>query len=414
LKRKPRVPDSRRPLRVFVYEPYPLGKIFGNLRTLLYILQFAPADSVHCVVAVPFETELANHARTLGADWMVLAPPDAINRYGGKVLRDSLMGRVRAAAGMIGYNLRVRRVLRDQQIDVVYCSSIRALLTVGFGAKLAGVPCVWYVKSKLENGLLDRLGFWMADRIHFFCEANRDERYPLLVRWFKRKIDVVHIGLDLRDVDLTETHGSSLDDELQRRGGPAIGYVGQLYAPKGIHFLVEAFARVAPQFPDATLYLMGDPGIPEYAPYIGDLRERIRACGLESRVVFTGWRTDVLAIVNRMTVLVHPSLAEGFGRAVLEAMALGKPVIASRVGGLREAIRDEENGFLVAPGDVDAIADRLRRLLGDPELRMRIGARARATVRAEFQVEDKMQQLFSIWRDVARRSPPASAEAGAW
>ena len=106
-----------------------------------------------------------------------------------------------------------------------------------------------------------------------------------------------------------------------------------------------------------------------------------------------------------MAVVVHPSLAEGFGRAVLESMALGRAVIASRVGGLRETIRDGENGFLVDPADEGAIEDRLRRLLSNGALRERLGARARETVLADHLVEDKIAQLNAEWERAARIPP---------
>jgi glycosyltransferase involved in cell wall biosynthesis len=102
-----------------------------------------------------------------------------------------------------------------------------------------------------------------------------------------------------------------------------------------------------------------------------------------------------------MDIVIHPSLAEGFGRAVLESMALGKPVVASAVGGLREAIRDGQNGFLVIPGDVDAIARRWRELLVDPKLRQRLGQAARATVFADYLIDDKVARLADIWAEMA-------------
>ena len=403
-----RLSPAARPLNVFVYEPWPLGKVFGNLRTLLYILEGAPAAGVHCIVAAPFESELADRVRGLGADWVVLAPPAAINRYGGQVLRESLPGRAKALAGLIRYNFRVRRFLRERRVDLVYCNSLRSLLTVGLAAMLAGVPRVWYVKGALENGLLDRLGFLMANRILYFCETNRDDRYPLLVRLFGRKIEIVHIGLD---VSMINRIGARPDASLPADGTLSVGYLGQLFPPKGVHFLVEAFAQVAPRFPGATLYLIGDSGIDEYAHYTDELRALIEARGLTGRVVFTGWRDDALAIARTMTVMVHPSLSEGFGRAVLEAMALGKPVIASGVGGLREAVRDGQNGFLVPPGDADAIAARLTLLFSNAEVRDRMGAAAQATVYAEYQIEDKIRQLCGIWHEAARTQAPMGAGA---
>ena len=402
------------PLRVLAYEPYPFGQNLGNIRTLLGILRHAPFSSVYCVVAAPFDSELSERVRALGSEWVVVPAPHSVGRYGGQVLSDSIVGRAKTIWNLFGYNLCVYRLLKRRHIDIVYCNSIRSLMTVGFAAILARVPRAWYVKGELQNGFLDRLGFLIANRILFFCAPNRDDRYPWLARWFSRKINIVNIGLDLEEVARAESAPSSIDDELARRGGVGVGYLGQMCPAKGVHVLVDAFARVAPRFPDASLYLFGDPIIEEFEPYIGELQQQTRRLGIEDRVVFAGWRTDAFAVVNRMTVMVHPSFSEGFGLAVLEPMALGKPVIATRVGGLREAVRDGENGFLVEPGDAEAIAVRLEQLLADPALRRRLGEAARATVYAEYALEEKMRQLFAIWHDVAGQPPLAAGAARAW
>jgi len=182
-----------------------------------------------------------------------------------------------------------------------------------------------------------------------------------------------------------------------------IACVGQLHPLKGVHVLLEAFGKVVREFPAARLYIIGDPVIDEYRGYEERLRAQIVESGLQHHVVLTGWRDDVLALVSRMTIIVHPSFAEGFGRAVLEAMALGRAVVASAVGGLREAIRDGENGMLVPPGSADALADRLLQLLRDPGLRERLGREAHETVRRDYLIHDKIAELTNVWADVAKR-----------
>ena len=104
-----------------------------------------------------------------------------------------------------------------------------------------------------------------------------------------------------------------------------------------------------------------------------------------------------------MDLLIHPSLAEGFGRAVLESMAVGKPIIASRLGGLREAIEDGVNGYLVTPGNVNEIEQRWRELLLDPGLRKRMGIAAKKTVFEKYLIDDKVDRLAGIWSEMAQK-----------
>ena len=169
--------------------------------------------------------------------------------------------------------------------------------------------------------------------------------------------------------------------------------LGQVYRPKGVHVVLERFKELVAEHPEAMLWIVGDHVLEEYRRYRDELERIIARDGLQDHVRFTGWRRDALDILCEMDIVAHPSFAEGFGRAVLESMALGKPVVASRVGGLREAIMDGENGFLVEPRDGATFLDRLRRLAGDPALRARLGERARQTVLAEYLIEDKIAQF---------------------
>lgn len=401
-------PEPTGAAHVLIYEPYPFGRIAGNLRTLLYILRLTDRRRFRLTLAVPFADELPAALRDTGVRCVVLAPPARINRYGGKVLSDRWYLRLLHLPALLAYNVRLWLFLRKERVDVAYCNGIRALLTVGVACRLSGTPTVWYVKGTLENPLLDRVGFFLANRILFFCAANRDDKYTWLARLFRRKIGIVRIGLDLDELQqsVARANEAAVGATLNRQEGVvSVACLGQLHPSKGVHVLLEAFGRVVREFPNARLYVIGDAVIDEYRGYEERLRQQVAVAGLQDHVVLTGWRDDALALAARMDIIVHPSFAEGFGRAVLEAMALGRAVIASAVGGLREAIRDGDNGFLVPPGSVEALADRLLRLLRDPALRERLGRRARETVRAEYLIHDKITELSNVWAEVTRPRP---------
>ena len=396
------------PKKLLIYEPYPFGSEGGNLRTLRYLLERGDRDRLEPLLVVPFETPFTDKMKAEGVRIRVVAPSSRVNRYGGEALGGSALGRLLTGWDLLRYNVLVRRVMRGERVDIVYANCIRAVLCTMFAAAFSRTPVLWYVKGELGNRLLDTLGFIASSRILFFCAANRDDRYPRLVRLFRRKIGVLEIGIDLEAIDAVKrADHSKLRRELDVRAENLnVIILGQLYRPKGVHLLIEAFGAVARERADARLYIVGDPVIDAYQPYQAELAAMVRERGLEGKVIFTGWRPDALEILSTMDVLVHPSLSEGFGRAVLEAMALGKPVCASRVGGLRESIRDGENGFSIPPGDVEALRERLAQLLDDADLRARFGRAARKTVEERFLIAEKVRQFedFAIeLADGARR-----------
>jgi glycosyltransferase involved in cell wall biosynthesis len=389
-------------LDVLIVEPYPFGKICGNLRTLNYILHYFDRSSFNLHLAVPLESDYTRKVAEQGVDVVVVKPHQRLLQYGGNALRDTRLGRLLTMAATVGYNLQFLKILRDKKIAVIYCNCIRSVLYIALAARLSRTPLLWYIKGELQNRLLDTMGFAAVNKILFFCEANKHDKYPALVKMFKNKIDILRIGLDSEEIRQAERSDKSrLITELAiDRNKVNLACVGQLYPPKGIHYLLEALDLIVPDFPDLHLYIIGHHVIDEYREYQTELQQFIRKHRLEPYVTFTGWRNDVLEAVSLMDILVHPSLSEGFGRAVLEAMALGKPVVASKVGGLREIIKDGEDGFLVEPGDIQGLAEKISRLLRDKPLRGIFGRASREKVFSDYLVEDKVVRLEVIWRDM--------------
>jgi glycosyltransferase involved in cell wall biosynthesis len=233
----------------------------------------------------------------------------------------------------------------------------------------------------------------------------------------------------LRRADLLRGVSSSTSEQLRRLGGrqplvqflawtdldvfataeaPESGrhrgdilFAGVIARVKGLHHLVRAFARLAADVDGIRLVIAGREADATYAAHI---RAEVQAAGLTERVAFVGAVTQqrLAGLMAACRVFVLPSLSEGLPRAVVEAMATGAPVIASRVGGVPELIANDDTGWLVPAGDEDALGHRLRWVLANPEAAERVGARARAAVSARFSTQH--------WFDGYARILAAAAE----
>ena len=204
--------------------------------------------------------------------------------------------------------------------------------------------------------------------------------------------------------------------EAERRPGPLrVVVVANLIPEKGVGVLLEAIARLREV--EWSLDVVGD------GPEHGPLEARARELGVADRVRFLGLRDDVPELLREADVAVHPARwQEALGNTVLEAMATGTPLVASRVGGIPELLADGSEGLLVPPGEPEPLAAALRRLAGDPPLRARLGASARARVLREFTLErsvqchlDLCERLAAGREDVSRRGRapvPDPAEGG--
>jgi glycosyltransferase involved in cell wall biosynthesis len=179
-------------------------------------------------------------------------------------------------------------------------------------------------------------------------------------------------------------------------GAPVVGAVSRFFPVKGIRYLIDAFPAVLRQRPDARMLLVGR-GPEDHA-----LRSQAASLGIADRVIFAGFQRDSAAYAGSFDVAVVPSLVEGFGLVAVEAMALGVPVVASRVDGLVEVITDERSGLLVPPADSAAIAAAVLRLLAEPELRRRVadGGRAEST---RFALDRYTNRLTDLYQELAAR-----------
>jgi len=384
------------PIRVAFFEPYPMG-LGGNFVTQKLFLELLDPITFHPIVIAPRDGAALDHFRSMGVECVVLPASGALQHYGG-LLRRGLMVMARAALDLFKYNRELVHLIRDKKIDIIYANCVRAQSCIGLACWWTGIPSLLYVKSSLSHPLVDRPCLISASRVLFFCAANRDDQYPLLTRLLRRKIAILPIGMDPREIETVERKDLSalrlelsIDPECFN-----VAVLAQLFRPKGQDIAIEALARLCGEFPHIRLYLVGDHVIDEYRSYRAELESLAARHNLSSRIIFTGWRRDSLEIASLMDAILHPSLAEGFGLAVLEGMALGKPVIASAVGGLREAIQDGRNGFLVPPSDVGALTSKWRQVLMDEKLRNEIGIEARRTVFTKYLIDDKVIRFAKI------------------
>jgi glycosyltransferase involved in cell wall biosynthesis len=172
--------------------------------------------------------------------------------------------------------------------------------------------------------------------------------------------------------------------------GPVVGSLGRLEPQKGIDVMIDALALLE----DVTYIVVGEGG--ERV----SLEHRAAEAGVASRVIFTGWSENATALLRGFDVFVQPSRYEGLPLSVLEAMAAGLPIVASNVGSVGEALEPELNGLLVPREDPSALATAVGRLLGDKQLRLRLGRQARQTWAARFDVAVMVKEYERLYLEL--------------
>jgi glycosyltransferase involved in cell wall biosynthesis len=332
----------------------------------------------------------------------IIAPPDGrLGRYGGAVLRDSMWKKCRLGPAYFAYARRIRRIFRDEGVEVVHCNSIRSLLTVGPAARIARIPLIWHLRLNLDLGAWNRVGLMLADRVIVVGDRLR-ESFPGKPG-DPGKFVTVYNGLDMREWDAPETPAQAPEILEIYPGWQAVGMTGCLTPRKGQLDLLRAANAVIRARPQTKFVIVGEARGDEAEAYAERLRAYVEAAMLEGHVIFTGWRSDVRSILRQLDLYVLPSLNEGFPRGILEAMACSLPVVATRVGSNAELVMDGQTGLLVPAEDPDALAAAMLRMLQDPELASSMGRLGQQRVETEFSLEASVRGVEQVIEDLAVR-----------
>lgn len=184
---------------------------------------------------------------------------------------------------------------------------------------------------------------------------------------------------------------------------PLVGMVGRIVPWKGQHIFVEAFARLLQQHPQAWAVIVGDADAAQGERYRQEVMARAQALGVDERLIWLGRRRDIPQIMASLDILAHCSVApEPFGRVIIEGMAAGTPVVASRAGGAVEIVEDGVTGLLTPPGDSAALAAAMIRLLADASLRTRLQENARKLAIAHYDIPAHVAAVTAFYEAALR------------
>lgn len=295
----------------------------------------------------------------------------------------------------------LNRLIRKQRYDIIHTHNSKAGFVGRLAARLSQVPVVIHTVHGFAFHSAERpFKQWLYRHLErmagSWCDCFIAISQPLADWAVKEGIAKpgqmvkIYSGIDV------EAFHQPADPALRAGLGIAseafvIGEIAKLWEGKGHAVLLEAAARLHAAIPSLRVLIVGEGNLRQ------DLEQLATRLGIRDRVIFTGFREDIPAITRALDVAVLPSFFEGMGRAVLEAQAAGKPVVASRVGGIPDLIEDASTGWLVNPGKPDELAAAIQRLYEQPALRQSVGEKARQSVTERFSDKRMSQQILELY-----------------
>ena len=290
--------------------------------------------------------------------------------------------------------LRLVNVIRREGVTIVHCHSFKGGLLGRLAALLARRPSVYTVHGfafkDLRYSWIARTGFlateWVfgkiTTRVIAITQTDSDLAFRLRIVPSSR---LAHVP---NGVDVPEP---TTDDRRPTARRPVVGTMARLIQKKGVDELVEAIRLLLPLYPDIKLRIAGD------GPWQSMLEARTRKLGLQRQVQFLGWVEDVDSFLAGIDIFVLSSWKEGAPYALLDAMAHGKAIVATNVGGIPEILHDDTAGLIVRPGDIRALVAAISFFITHPDHRARAGRMAQSIVRTRFRREEMLRETYAAY-----------------
>lgn len=288
---------------------------------------------------------------------------------------------------------RLRVALPGGRIDLIHVNNYRSAPFGRLAARWMGVPCLSTVREMISPKRIRQYRLRAVDGLIAVCEAVAralvDGGVP------RDRVATVWSG-----VPLPPPQGGD-GQRLLRQGlglapdEPVIGIVAHILPHKGYEDLIQALGRIVQHIPRVRCLVIGEAPRREYLDHLLDLAQRL---AVRDRLLLLGAREDAPQLMGALDVLVLPSLTEGLPLTVLEAMAAGTPVIGTAVGGIPEAVRDGETGFIVPPGDPGRLAEAVAAILREPAASARMGQTGRRRAEEAFTIEGEAAKTAAFYR----------------
>jgi len=386
----------------------------GGEIALLNLVRHLDSERVKSIVVLGSDGPLVERLGT-EIESYVLPLPSGVADSKKDSLGVATLFRIHEMIGVVLYIKRLARFIREHNIDLVHTNSLKADIIGGFAARLARRPVIWHVRDRIEEDYLPRPVVWLfrllCRIVPTFVVAPSAAALRTVQRSGTRSATSGSGAADASsgtNARMSVVHDGTIVPRwsAQARKSRAlfrIGLIGRISPWKGQHIFLQAAAKVAKRFPDARFVIIGAALFGENS-YDQKVRQLPRELGIENVVEFTGFREDIHTAIADLDLVVHASTTgEPFGQVIIEGMAAGKPVVATKGGGVPEIVEDGITGTLVPMGDAQAMADTICAMLADRDRAQAMGLRGRQRVEDHFTVALTARKIEKIYQHLLLR-----------
>jgi len=294
-----------------------------------------------------------------------------------------------------GSIFKLNKILRENNIHLIYCADNISKLIGGIAGKMTGVKVVAHCHDDFKEDTLGKTMrmFYLMLLDSILTVSERVKKFFAVKRKGFRKAITVYNGIDTDIFNPVNVHGDIRIELGLKEDTIVIGSIGVLEKDKGQKYLFEALEKLKSEGIGNIICVICGAGSEEQT-----LRKFVYRRGLDNEILFLGFRNDIPIVLKALDMIAVTSLTiESFSMAAVEAMSMRVPVIATNVGGLPEVVEDGKTGILVPPGDINALCSAIKYLVKNPEARLKMGENGRARVLEKFTIEQNVRKTEDVF-----------------
>ena len=357
-----------------------IPQISGGERSLLNLWENLDRGQFEPLLMVPQEGELSRAAQQMGVSVVFLEIPQLHPK--------NIVLLLQTASHLLHF-------LRSNHIHIIHSYAPRNNILSALVAKCAGASVIWHERNLIYGDEKDRSKQFFVLPVRIICNSKATAQRFEQIKDHSSKVRVVLNGVNLEK--FKPLQDAQLKTKLGLDGMKVAGMVSNLNQRKGLASLIEAMPLVVAKVSSAKFLIVGGEFPDEGGQRLKELQGLAENLGVQKHIVFTGFQDDVRPFLNILDVLVHVTIKEACSRAIIEAMACGKPVIAINDGGNPELVDDGKTGILVRPNDREALATAIIVLLSDEGKRAAMGQEGRRRAEQLFDVKRNAKETQAIY-----------------
>jgi glycosyltransferase involved in cell wall biosynthesis len=356
---------------------------WGGQKSLYYLLTNLDKTVFRPCVVLPTDEDFARKLREQHIDVVIQKLP--------KILSIDFISGIKAVYHLL-------KLIKKYRIDLIHTDGPRNTFYAGLAARLKRIPLVWHIRAS-NRDRFDRILTFFPSKIILVADSLRKRFIGITCTG---KFVTIHNGVNLAEFKKVGPSGNVKSWlGIAEEGALLIAVFARVDSFKGQKYLIEACGRILSGLPKFHILFAGEIVQQDYQRQCLELAETLN---IQERIIFTGHRTEINDMLNETDIVVLPSISgEAFSRAVIEAMAAGKVVITTDVGGASEAVEEGITGFVVPPGDSEALAEKILLLARDRDMRLKMGEAGRIRAEKLFSIEENVRKTEQAYHELLGR-----------